>query len=82
VLRHLVSAIRARWPAVDIVIRGDGHDARPEAMRWLECHGVGAVFGRAVELEGTLGDVQPDGRDARRHDVAPRIARRRSSLRR
>ena len=32
VLRHLVKAIRARWPKVEIVIRGDSHYARPEAM--------------------------------------------------
>jgi hypothetical protein len=32
VLRHLVEAIRARWPKVEIMIRGDSHYARPEAM--------------------------------------------------
>ena len=32
VLRHLVKAIRARWLKVEIVIRGDSHYARPEAM--------------------------------------------------
>ncbi len=47
VLRHVVRAIRARWPRVDIVIRGDGHYARPEAMDWLERHRVGYVFGLA-----------------------------------
>ena len=31
VLRHLVRAIRSHWPAVDILIRGDSHYARPEA---------------------------------------------------
>lgn len=36
VLRHLVKAIRARWPKVEIVIRGDSHYARPQAMAWLE----------------------------------------------
>jgi hypothetical protein len=34
VLRHVVRAIRARWPRVDIAIRGDSHYARPEAMDW------------------------------------------------
>ena len=47
VLRHVVQAIRVRWPAVDIVIRGDSHYARPEAMDWLERHRVGYVFGLA-----------------------------------
>ena len=45
VLRHVVKAIRARWPRVEIVIRGDGHYARFEAMAWLERHRVGYVFG-------------------------------------
>ena len=31
VLRHVVRHIRARWPAVDILVRGDSHYARPEA---------------------------------------------------
>ena len=41
VLRHVVRAIRRRWPRVDIVIRGDSHYARPEAMDWLERNRVG-----------------------------------------
>ena len=47
VLRHVVRAIRDRWPAVDIVIRGDSHYARHEAMSWLERNRVGYVFGLA-----------------------------------
>ena len=47
VLRHAVRAIRARWPRVDILIRGDSHYARPEAMSWLERNRVGYVFGLA-----------------------------------
>ena len=31
VLRHLVRAIRARWPKVEIMIRGDSPYGRPEA---------------------------------------------------
>ena len=45
VLRHVVRAIRSHWPAVDILIRGDSHDARPEAMTWLERNRVGYIFG-------------------------------------
>jgi hypothetical protein len=30
VLRHVVKAIRRRWPRVEIVIRGDSHYARPK----------------------------------------------------
>jgi hypothetical protein len=47
ILRHLVKAIRARWPKVEIVIRGDSHYGRPEAMAWLERNRVGYVFGLA-----------------------------------
>jgi hypothetical protein len=47
VLRHVVGAIRRRWPRVDIVIRGDSHYARPEAMSWLERNRVGYIFGLA-----------------------------------
>ena len=45
VLRHLLKAIRRRWPKVEIVIRADSHYARPEAMAWLERHRVHYIFG-------------------------------------
>jgi hypothetical protein len=47
VLRHVVKAIRARWPRVEILVRGDSHYARPEAMTWCERNRVGYVFGLA-----------------------------------
>ena len=47
VLRHVVRTIRARWPAVDILIRGDSHYSRPEALDWLERNRVSYVFGLA-----------------------------------
>ena len=47
VLRHVVMAIRARWPRVEILIRGDSHYARHEAMTWCEHHRVGYIFGLA-----------------------------------
>ena len=47
VLRHVVRNIRARWPAVEILIRGDSHYSRPEAMSWLERNRVGYIFGLA-----------------------------------
>src|SRR6476646_11671682 len=34
VLRHVIRRVRARWPAVDIIVRGDSHYARTEAMAW------------------------------------------------
>jgi DDE family transposase len=47
VLRHAVRAIRARWPRVEILIRGDSHYSRPEALTWLERNRVGYIFGLA-----------------------------------
>lgn len=47
VLRHVVRAIRRRWSRVEILIRGDSHYGRPEAMSWLERNRVGYVFGLA-----------------------------------
>src|SRR5919202_1499182 len=47
VLRHVIRAIRKRWPKVDILVRGDGHYARPAAMSWCERERVGYVFGLA-----------------------------------
>jgi hypothetical protein len=47
VLRHVVHAIRRHWPAVDILVRGDSHYGRHEAMTWLERNRVGYIFGRA-----------------------------------
>jgi hypothetical protein len=47
VLRHVIGRIRARWPAVDIVVRGDSHYGRPEAMAWCERKRIGYIFGLA-----------------------------------
>src|SRR5215218_2604677 len=47
VLRHVIGRIRARWPAVDIVVRGDSHYARPESMAWCERKRIGYIFGLA-----------------------------------
>jgi Transposase DDE domain group 1 len=47
VVRHVVRRIRARWPKVDILVRGDSHYGRSEAMSWCERHRVSYVFGLA-----------------------------------
>src|ERR1051325_2667591 len=47
VLRHVIGRIRARWPAVEILVRGDSHYGRHEAMSWCERERVGYVFGLA-----------------------------------
>lgn len=47
VLRHVVGAIRRRWPRVDILVRGDSHYSRPEAMSWCERNRVAYILGLA-----------------------------------
>ncbi|HEY6794843.1 MAG TPA: IS1380 family transposase [Kineosporiaceae bacterium] len=47
VLRHVIRAIRKRWPKVDILVRGDSHYGRPEAMSWCERERVAYAFGLA-----------------------------------
>ena len=47
VLRHVIGAIRRRWPKVDVLVRGDSHYGRPEAMSWCERHRVAYLFGLA-----------------------------------
>jgi len=48
VLRHVVRALRARWPRVDIVVHGDSHYARPQAMDWLERNRAVYIFALAT----------------------------------
>lgn len=45
VLSHVIRRIRSRWPAVEIIVRGDSHYGRPEAMAWCEQNRVGYIFG-------------------------------------
>jgi hypothetical protein len=47
VLKHLIKRIRKRWPRVEILVRGDSHYGRPEAMDWCEDDGVFYCFGLA-----------------------------------
>jgi hypothetical protein len=46
-LANLVTRIRARWPKVSIVVRGDSGFARNGLMAWCEDHGVYYVLGLA-----------------------------------
>jgi hypothetical protein len=77
VLRHVVKAIRAHWPRVEILIRGDSHYARHEAMTWCEHNRVGYVFGlagnqvllgkvAAFAEDAALGRVNGEGEKVRR----------------
>jgi hypothetical protein len=46
-IRRIVAQIRATWPAVKIVLRGDSGFCRNELMSWCENNGVDYVFGLA-----------------------------------
>jgi Transposase DDE domain group 1 len=77
VLRHVISHIRARWPAVDIVVRGDSHYARPEAMAWCERKRVGYIFGLAGNsvLLRRVGDLAEDAALGRTGGEADKVRR-------
>ena len=48
VLKHVVKRIRGHWPKVHILVRGDSHYGRDEAMQWCEeTPGIDYVFGFA-----------------------------------
>jgi hypothetical protein len=66
VLRHVVRAIGARWPRVDILILGDSHYGRPEVMAWCEHNRIGYIFGLAgnkVLLRRVTGEAEQVGLD-------------------
>ena len=86
VLRHVVKAIRARWPRVDILVRGDSHYGRPEAMTWCEQNRVGYVFGlagnqvllarvAALAEDAALGRVRGEAEKVRRFGEFPYAAK-------
>ena len=78
VLRHVIGRIRARWPAVEIVVRGDSHYGRPEAMAWCERRRIGYIFGLAgnpvllrrvgaLAEDAALGRLAGEGEKVRRY---------------
>ncbi len=78
VLRHVIRRIRARWPRVEILVRGDGHYGRPEAMSWCERHRVGYIFGLAgnkvllarvagLAEDAAMGRIEGEGAKVRRY---------------
>jgi hypothetical protein len=46
-VQRIVAQIRARWPQVEIVLRGDGGFSRDAIMSWCEDNRVDYVFGLA-----------------------------------
>jgi len=77
VLRHVVRAIRARWPRIDLLVRGDSHYARAQAMDWLERNRVGYVFGLAGNklLLGRVAELAEDAAMGRVAGEAVKVRR-------
>jgi len=46
-VERIVAQIRAAWPGVSIILRGDSGFCRNQVMNWCEEHVVGYVFGLA-----------------------------------
>ncbi len=62
VLKHVIRHIRANWPRVEILVRGDGHYCRPEVMTWCETNGVSYIFGLGgnATLHGMVSELTED----------------------
>jgi hypothetical protein len=45
ILKHVIARIRRHWPKVDILVRGDSHYGRQEAMAWCEANRISYIFG-------------------------------------
>jgi hypothetical protein len=77
VLRHVIRRIRARWPKVDVLVRGDSHYGRPEAMSWCERERVSYVLGLAGNkaLLGRVADLAEDAAVGRVKGEAAKVRR-------
>ena len=49
-VRRLVSAIRAYWPKIEILLRADSHYAAPEVFDWCRANRVDWIFGLASNV--------------------------------
>jgi Transposase DDE domain group 1 len=75
-LKRIVTQIRAVWPEVRIVVRGDSGFCREELMAWCETEGVDYLLGLAKnerlkaaiagEMQAAKADYQRSGHAARR----------------
>jgi hypothetical protein len=71
VIKHLVKRLRRRWPKVAILVRGDSHYGRPEAVDWCEDNGVTYAFGLSGN-EVLLAQVRTLGQEAAMARLAAR----------
>jgi len=63
-IERIVTQIRAAWPGVPIVLRGDAGFCREELMAWCENNQVDYVFGlaRNVRLEAMVAEALQEAR--------------------
>jgi hypothetical protein len=45
ILKHVIAHIRQHWTRARILVRGDSHYGRLEAMAWCEANGIDYIFG-------------------------------------
>jgi hypothetical protein len=74
-IERIVKRIRAAWPGVKIILRGDSGFCREELMAWCEEHGVQYVFGlaRNERLRRTIDDEMEEAK--RQHQTSKEPAR-------
>jgi Transposase DDE domain group 1 len=74
-LDRIVSAIRRRWPKVEIVIRADSGFCREAIMAWCEAHDVGFVLGLAKN-DRLISEIAAELTDAKQqHEQTGQSAR-------
>jgi len=74
-MARIVAQIRARWPKVRIVLRGDSGFCREDLMAWCEANGIDFLFGLApnARLKAVLA---PEAWEAeRRCETTGKVAR-------
>jgi hypothetical protein len=72
-----MAAIRARWPRVEIMVRGGSHYDRPEAMAWCERNRVRYIFGLGGNkvLLGRVTDLAEQAAMGRLDGEGPKVRR-------
>lgn len=67
-LKRVVAQIRAKWPRVHILVRGDAGFCRDTIMDWCERRGIDYVFGLARNSR-LLKEIQPELKAAEAESV-------------
>jgi len=75
-LDRIIGQIRARWPQVRIIVRGDSGFARNELMTWCEDHHVDYVLGLAKNARLCAAIQRQLGKSQRRYHQTKKASRR------